>query len=417
MPRPLTRRWVLQHAAILPWGLHTLARAQAHVQASTGRTPRTARWLLLGTDKGDAIYRAAWDGEAGKLSTPEPVAITDRPDFFALHPSLPVLYTVNSVSGAKAGVSAYRIDPNSGSLTPLNRLPTHGDGPCALSVDRTGRSAFAANYAGGSLSAFSLASDGALAQTLGVFAYQGAQHGPVADRQEAAHLHCTTLSPGNDFLVVCDLGDDLLLLFPIEAGRNTPNTPGTPNTSGTPAISVPLRIAARPGSGPRHVAFHPNGRWMYCIHELDCTIDLYDWTPLDRQTPLKLRAGSTVSTLAPSAPAPTTSAPQQTPPSNTACELAVSDDGRFVYACTRGENSLAVYRVDARTGLLALQQHLGCGGAVPRYFAFDPSRRWLVCCNQGDSTVTVFAHDPNTGRLAETPILFTANTPMFCVWI
>lgn len=415
MPHPLTRRWVFQHAAFLPWGLRTLARAQAHTQAHAQANPRrTARWLLLGTDKGDGIYRAAWDGTTGRLSAPELIASTDRPDFFALHPSLPVLYTVNSVSGARAGVSAYRIDTASGSLTLLNRLPTQGDGPCAVSVDRTGSSAYAANYAGGSLSAFSLASDGALVQTLGVFAFQTAQHGPVADRQEAAHLHCTTLSPGNDFVVVCDLGDDLLLLFPVDPRRNTPDTRKTPGS----AISVPLHIAARPGSGPRHVAFHPNNRWMYCIHELDCTIDLYDWAPHDQHAPLKLREGSTVSTLASSTLAQSTLASQKSPPgSDTACELAVSDDGRFVYACTRGENSLAVYRVDARTGLLTPQQHLGCGGAVPRYFALDPGRRWLVCCNQGDSTVTVFAHDPNTGHLAETPTLFQTDTPMFCVWI
>ena len=102
---------------------------------------------------------------------------------------------------------------------------------------------------------------------------------------------------------------------------------------------------------------------------------------------------------------------------STAAEIAVSDDGRFVYSCTRGENSLAVFRVNAADGTLQRQQHLPCGGETPRFFALDPSRRWLLCCNQDSSTVTVFAHDPDTGQIGANPRRVKAASPMFCLWI
>ena len=168
-----------------------------------------------------------------------------------------------------------------------------------------------------------------------------------------------------------------------------------------------MRIATRAGSGPRHVAFHPNGLWLYCIYELDCTIDLYDWNVSNGVAAPVLRKDSVISTLKSRAALP----------GSTACEIVVSPDGRFVYANTRGENSLVVYRVNASTGLLTEQQRVFSGGGLTRHFAFDPSRRWLLCANQGTSTVTVFAHDPGTGRLGETPKSFVIDTPMFVQFV
>jgi 6-phosphogluconolactonase len=199
-------------------------------------------------------------------------------------------------------------------------------------------------------------------------------------------MHCATVSPNNRFLLACDLGDDAIQVFPLDT-----------------LLGNPVRTAARAGSGPRHVAFHPNGHWLYCIHELDCTIDLYDWH--DGQ--LTLREGSVVSTLGINSGLR----------GNTACEIVISDDGRFVYANTRGENSLAVYRIDQKTGLLTEQQRVNCGGDVTRHIAFNPSRRWLLCSNQGSSTVTVFAHDPKTGELSEKPKTFPAESPMFVQFV
>jgi 6-phosphogluconolactonase (cycloisomerase 2 family) len=357
----------------------------------------TPKWVLLGTDLGKGIYRARWDAVSGELGPVELAIATDRPDFFAMHPKLPVLYSVNSVGDGKGGVSSFRVDAATGGLTLLNRVSSHGDGPCAVSVSLPWT--FVANYTGGSFAAYGVAEDGALVDDRGGFDCRRSAAcgvvGPVKDRQDAAHLHCVTVAPNGD-AVVCDLGDDALLVF---AGPKEQTQP-------------PLRYAARRGSGPRHVAFHPNKRWMYCIHELDCTIDLYDWSVHGWKAVLKLREESVISTLPKGASLK----------GNTACEIAVSDDGRFVYSCTRGVDEITVYRVDATTGLLTEQQRLSCGGNTPRYFAFDPSRRWLVCTNQGTGTaesgsVTVFAHDAATGRLSETPKTFAAESPMFVLWV
>jgi len=381
-----TRRQFVAASAALPFALRSFAE-----------TPAAPRWVFLGTDKGAGIYRATWNATTGELGKVELAVAAERPDYFAMHPKLPVMYTVNSSSGAHAGISAYRVDAATAGLTLMNTVSAQGDGPCYVSVDRTGKSAFAANYPGGTVGAFGLAEDGTLHD--GVDALDCRKNpvcgelGPITDRQEAPHMHCTTISPNNDFVLVCNLGEDAIEVFPI-----------TPSRTSSEIMGTPMRVPARAGSGPRHVAFHPNGKWVYCVHELDCTIDLYDWSAHNHKATMTLRAGSTISTLMMGSGLT----------GNSGCEVLVSEDGRFVYTCTRGENSISVYRVNAKTGLLTEQQRLKCGGLIPRYIAFDPTRRWLVCCNQGGAgNVTVFAHDPATGRIAEQPKTFEANTAMF----
>ncbi len=381
-----TRRRFASALPALPVSLKMMAQPRSSRHAP--------RWIFLGTDKGKGIYRASWNEATGALGTPELALEAVRPTFFAWHPNLPVLYSANEGVGTQASVSAYAVDAAMGSLTLLNTLQTHGDSPCFVSVDRSGHAAYAANYTGGSITAYRVGSRGELAEIVGVLAYKQPQHGPVTDRQDAAHLHCATISPGNDFVLVCDLGDDVILAFPI-----------APMTGAS--IQAPVRFSARTGSGPRHVAFHPNGRWMYCMHELDCSVDLYDWGVTDRTPSLVLRPGSVVPTLAPG----------ENTAGSTGCEVIVSDDGRFLTTCTRGVNTIVVYRIDATSGLLTEQQRLSCGGEVPRQIAFDPSRRWLLSMNQGSSTVTLFAHDRATGRLTPKRGSVAAETPMCAAWV
>lgn len=393
-----SRRQFVGRAAALPFALRGLAAAQG---------PSNARWVLLGTDTGKGVYRAAWNAAAGALGPAQLAAECVRPSYLAKHPKLPVVYAANAASGENAAVSSFTLGPSG--LTPLNKVGSQGDGPCYVSVDPTGSMAFVANYSGGSFAAFRVTNVGELAQAIGVFKYTQATHGPVADRQDAAHIHCAVIDPSNKYVLACDLGDDVILVFPV--------TPGAGDS-----VRVPLRVGARPGSGPRHVAFHPNGSFVYCIHEIDCTIDLYDWrmqqgqiTPTSNErslgTPtqpvMRLRENSVVSTLAKGA----------STKGNTASEIVISDDGRFLYACTRGEDSIAAYRID-ENGYLTEFQRLSSGGKVPRYIAFDPSRKWLVSCNQGaPGNVAVFSHDAATGRLGVKPRTFQAVTPMFALWV
>lgn len=379
----LTRRRFVAASSAFPLAIRSLAQGMG-----------SPRWVFLGTDTGAGIFRVPWDARSGTLGKPVLAAPAVRPTFLALHPSLPVLYSVNEGSGQEAALSAFAVDVSSGTLTPINSLQTHGDAPCFVSVDRTGHAAYTANYAGGSLTAFQLGAGGRLTEAVGVLRYNQPQHGPVADRQEAAHLHCAVLSPDNRSLVVCDLGDDVLLVFPVNPEQGA-------------SVQTPLRSPARPGAGPRHVAFHPNGRWLYCINELDCTVTLYDWSVSAGQPTLTPRADAVVSTLLPG----------RAPAGDSAAEILVSDNGRIVYTCTRGADNMVAFRVDARSGRLEEQQRLPCGGKIPRLIAFDPSRRWLLSMNQSSSTVSVFAHDAATGRLETTPRVFAADTPMCAVWV
>ena len=384
-----SRREFIGRAAALPFALRGLAAAQA--------APSGSRWVLLGTDTGKGVYRAAWNAATGTLGPVQLAVEAARPSYLAKHPTLPVVYAVEAVSGDGAAVSSFTLGP--GGLTRLNKVGSQGDGPCFVSVDPTGSMAFVANYAGGSFVAFRVTNVGELAQAIGVFKYTQATHGPVADRQDAAHIHCATIDPNNKYVLACDLGDDVILVFPIGPGNGD-------------YVRVPVRVGARAGSGPRHVAFHPNGKFVYCIHELDCTIDFFDWRMEHGQPVMRLRENSVVSTLAPGVPLK----------GNTACEIVISEDGRFLYSCTRGDgsNTITVWKID-ENGYLSEVQRVSSGGKIPRYIAFDPSRRWLVCCNQGvngnQGNVTVFSHDAATGRLGVKPRVFQAVTPMFALWV
>jgi 6-phosphogluconolactonase len=388
MPPFQTRRRFLASAAALPLAVRAYA-------APTSSHPR---WILLGTGTDKGIFRAAWNPATGELSNIQPAAAAQHPSFLAKHPTLPILYAVNEIPEGNGVLSSFQLDLATATLTPLQRVSTGGNGPCFVSVDQTGGAAFVANYGGGSLAAYSLGHTGALRNAAATFYCNNnpacGAPGPDKERQEAAHMHCAVVSPDNRFVLACNLGEDAIEVFPIH-----------PSAAGP--VGAPTHIAARPGSGPRHLAFHPNGRWVYCIHELDCTVDLYDWNVSNGQPAPTLRKDSVTSTLRTRAALP----------GSTGCEILVSPDGHFAYANTRGENSLVVFRIHPSTGLLSEQQRINTGGGMTRHITFDPSRRWLLCSNQGTSTVTVFAHDPATGHLAETPKSFAVDTPMFVQFI
>ena len=366
-----------------------------------GQSPSSgAGWVLLGTQTGEGIYRARWDAATGRLGTPELAASTPRPTFLARHPTLPVVYCGNEMDGTAAAVSSFNVTPSTAALTPLATQQTHGSSPCFVSVDQTGQLLFAANYGGGSLAVFPLYPQGKPAPAAKVFSCANSGScgtpGPVHDRQDGPHIHCAVLSPGNRFVLACDLGDDAILAFPIHPGQ-------------TPALGPPQRIPARLGSGPRHLAFHPNGRWLYCIHELDCTVDRYTWQDTGGAADAQLVPESVVH-LAPAGPGVHNSIP------NTAAEIAITRDGHFLYTCTRGANQIASFRIEAATGVLRPLQQLPCGGDWPRFFAVDPSERWLLCTNQNSNNVAIFMRDATTGML--TPHGSQAvPSPMCVVWL
>jgi len=375
---------------------HVALRAAAQVSTETFTqrfhrkppAPQPPSFVYFGTDttKGVAkgIYRARFDSVTGHLTQPALVAETARPSYLAI--SAPIngrrqVYAVNAIQDDSATVTSYRMDAATGTLTQINRVTSAGAGPAYISLDATDHAAFVANYYGSSIATFHVHPDGSLSEPVERINFKDAafgHRGPVAARQDVPHPHSVHLSPDNRFLFVSDLGSDTITVFAVDpmAARLGP--------------PVVFRNE-RPGCGPRHIAFHPNGRWLYSLNEIDSTIDQFLWTTTSSRTHpegILVTTGRVVKTIAPNFPTA----------KNTAAELAVSADGNYLYASNRGEDTLVVFSIDD-DGALKFIQRIPCGGKTPRHFALSPDQHWLLCGNQDSATVTIFHRDGGTGRL------------------
>jgi 6-phosphogluconolactonase len=397
------RRFILTTLAAVP----RLAAAQSFLAPFHKRpVPPQPVFVYFGTDTGKGIskgiYLSRFDPASGLMTSPQLAAETLRPSFLALSPNTVGyrhLYAVNEANDASATITSFLMDPVSGALRLINQVPSAGAGPCYISLDATGEAAFVANYAGSSIASYRVLPSGALSEPVERIDYKNpkfGKRGPNSARQDAPHPHSVHLSPDNRFLLVNDLGSDHISVFAID--------PATARL-GPPA----LFSNNRPGSGPRHIAFHPNGRWLYSINELDSTIDRFLWTTTSsRANPqgLLVNTGAPVKTIAASFPAA----------KNTAAEVAISLDGNFLYASNRGEDSLVVFRIAPADGALTLIQRISCGGKTPRHFTLDPSERWLLCGNQDSASITIFRRDPASGRIAGPTQFLPLDSPMFSLF-
>ena len=361
--------------------------------------------VYIGSDTADhiakGIYVSRLNRATGHLSDPVLAVETPRPAFMAVGPESggkQFLYVTNEGNDTTSSISSFLIDRASGGLHEVGKVSAGFGGPCYISVDATGRSAYVADYAGGGIASYKVLADGALSEPVERIDFRAAAFGatgPVKTRQDAPHPHSATISPDNRFVVVNDLGKDAISVFAID--------PATAKL-GAPQVFT----NHRPGSGPRHVAFHPNEQWVYGICELDSTIDQYLWNELHGAAPTAYLtyAGQTVSTIAPDYHASASGV-------NTAAEIAVSPSGYFLYASNRGENSLALFAIDQTTGALTFKQRIACGGKTPRQFTLDPSDKWLLCGNQGSGSVTVFGRNEGDGRLTGPVQTLNVDAPMF----
>ncbi len=347
------------------------------------------KWVLLGTGKGQGIYRATWNPVTGVMGAPELAIATNQPSYLTLHPHLPVVYACNEGDGPNAAVSAFTLDRATASLHPLGSEQTHGGAPCFVSVDRTAKLLFAANYSGGSLAAFPLDGQGIPAPAARVFECAGntacGTPGPVKDRQSGPHLHCATLSPDNHHILACDLGDDSILAFPIHPGAAKP-------------LGEPTRIPTSAGAGPRHLAFHPNGKYLYCINELSCSVVLYQWTG-GKQPVAHPVTGGTVSILPSDAHAA----------ASTGAEIVLTRDARFGYTSTRFSDVLTVFSIDPGTGKLTQVQQLPCGGKVPRFSGLGHTEVFAV--GEGETVDVRVANDVHSRLEAMVAMAKKAKAP------
>ena len=348
--------------------------------SSSPAAPRASRKVVVyvGTyagDKSKGIYAFRFDPATGRLTPLGLAAESQNPSFLAIHPNKRFLYAVNEVDefdGKKnnGGVSAFAIDAQTGKLRLLNQQSTGGGSPCHLTVDLEGRNLLVANYVGGSVAVLPIQPDGSLREATAFIQHTGSSVNK--DRQQGPHAHGVYLDSRNRFAAVADLGLDKVMVYRFDAER------------GSLAANDPPFGSVKPGAGPRHFAFHPNGRFAYVNNEMASTVTAFAWDGRKG----RLKELQTLATL-----------PEGFAGDNSTAELELHPTGRFLYVSNRGHDSIAVFAVDQRDGRLRFVEHQGTQGKTPRSFGIDPSGQFLLAANQGADTIVVFRIDQKTGRL------------------
>ncbi len=308
------------------------------------------------------------------------------PTYLTLTPSRRFLYAVSETQtyqGAPGGgVSAFAVDPKSGSLKLLNQQPSNGASPCYISLDHTHTMALVANYMGGNVSTYPLQADGRLGAPT---TDQQTGRGPHKN-QDASHAHCLLPDPANKFAFAVNLGTDQVYAYRLDAAQ------GRLTREPEPAF------VAKPGAGPRHLTFHPNGRHAYLINELNSTVTALAYEAAAG----RFRELQTVSAL----PAGYTG-------NNSCADIHVAPNGLFLYASNRGHNSIAVFAIDSQNGTLVPIQDVDTQGKTPRNFTLDPSGRLLLVANQNSNNVVSYRVDPQSGLLTPTGQRTEVPSPMF----
>ncbi len=357
---------------------------EAADDAAQGNPPRADLVYIGSGNRNIYIYRM--NPATGALREAAPAASVGHPSFLTLTPDHRFLYAVTE-GGSKGSskVSGFSIDGQTGRLTFINDQPSGGAGPCHVAVDQTGKALLAANYGSGSMSVFPIQAGGVLGAMSGFFQGQGSSVNP--QRQEGPHAHCVVTAPGDRFALLCDLGLDKVFVFKFDPA----NASISPND--------PPFAPVKPGSGPRHITFHPNGRFAYLISEMAETITAFAYDG-GRGILRELQTESTV-------PADYTAA-------GTAAEVVVHPSGKFVYGSNRGNNSIVEFAVDGATGHLTLVGWCPTQGKTPRNFEIDPTGTFLLAANQDSNSVIVFRFNPETGALTPAGEKIEVDTPM-CV--
>jgi 6-phosphogluconolactonase len=352
-----------------------------------------SQWIFVGTytnaGKSQGIYRLEIDNETGRVSEPTLAAESTDPSFLAIHPSKRFLFAVNEVArfeGKPSGyVSGFTLDPKTGVLGSINKQSSRGAAPCHLTIDRTGKAVLVANYSGGNVAALLIGEDGRLGPASAFIQHEGSS----ADkgRQSEPHAHSINLDSSNHFAVAADLGLDKLLVYKFDPTKPTivPNDPAF------------ARVA--PGSGPRHFAFHSDGKHAYVINEMKSTVTAFEY---DAERGV-LSEIQTIGTL-----------PDGYTGTSYTAEVQVHPSGKFLYGSNRGHDSIAVFAIEPGTGRLKAIEQVPTGGKNPRNFGMDATGKFLLAANQGSDTIKVFKIDAATGQLTPTGQTVAVPVPV-CV--
>jgi 6-phosphogluconolactonase len=337
----------------------------------------------LGSGPTSGIVAARFDPASGNLCSLGLVAPLMMATWVLADPLRPILYASTETGGAeKPGIASYRIDQATGSLELIDRMVTGGVAATHLSLDASARTVFVAHWGSGHVSAMPIDGEGAVQPAASILRDQGSGPGPS---QKGPRSHATVLDPGGRFLIVAEYGGDRLFVYRFD--------PATRQL----ASAVPPFLQLAAGSGPRHLVLHPNGRFLYLVEELTSKVAVFGWQgDRGRLTPLQSL--------------PTVAADYAG--RNAGAEIRLSADGAFLYVSNRGEETIACYAVDGRTGLLSTRGRVTTGGKTPRCFAIDPSGNWVLVANQESNEVRVFRRDRTNGALSSIGTRITFELPV-----
>lgn len=366
-----------------------------HASESTERHSGTSEPVLFASsfvpEQNGCIHSFAFNSETGTLSPLRRTTGIRNPFFMVVSRDRRFLYTIDAETFGgvqEEAVAAFTIAGTDGALRFLNRRSTRGTESCHLDIDRDGKTLVVANYSTGNVASLPLNPDGSIEEAVSVIPHSGSSVHP--ERQKQPHAHCFVVSPDGRHALAADLGIDRILIYALDtaSGKLSPNA------------AQPFASLA-PGSGPRHLTFHPNHRAVYVINELSGSITAFDWSGTDGC----LNAKQTIATL-----------PPDFAGTNLTADLKITPDGRHLYGTNRGHDSLAAYRV-AENGFLELISIQPSGGGGPQNLLITPDGRWLLVANMPGNKLSVFAIHPETGELTPNTHYTQIARPSCLCWL
>lgn len=317
-------------------------------------------------ENSEGIYTFTLDTEAKKISNVTLAAKLDNPTYVTINRNNQYLYSVVK-EGEAGGVAAYSIDSHTGELKEKNRQVVEGASPCHISVDSKNRIVVTANYHKGTIESFVVNEEnGTVNSASSIITHEGS--GPNKERQEKPHAHYVGYTPDEKYVVGVDLGIDKLITYEIKDS----------------ALKEVSGVSVKPGSGPRHITFHPNGKYAYVMTELSSEVIVLTYNS-EEGAFTELQYISTV--------------PEEFDENSQGSAIHISSDGHFVYAANRGHNSIAVFSVDQNSGQLTFVEHTYTEGNWPRDFVLDPTEKFLVATNEKSHNLVLFSRDESTGKL------------------
>lgn len=319
------------------------------------------------TGEGKGIYSFELDLSNGMLDNVKLEAEMGNPTYLCIDRENKYLYSAIK-TGNSGGVAAFSITPDTSELVNLNYSVSDENSPCHVSINNDADLLFSANYHQGLCKVHRISEDGSVLPEVSVTAHCGC--GPNKERQEKAHIHFSSLTPDEKYLCVIDLGLDQMVTYTVNNGM----------------LSRYKEFKLKPGSGPRHMDFHPNGKYAYIVTELSSEVAVFDYSSETGD----FKELQYISAL-----------PLDYKGENLGSAIHISPDGRYLYASNRGHDSIAIFSIDSNSGKVSTVAYTSTEGNHPRDFNLDPTGSYLIAANKDTNNIVCFSVDKATGKLSK----------------